>query len=136
MFIDCPALVEIRASVPVWIPWPPNNGTYVSYIGPAEFSDVMEWMERQDEDARHEQTAARFSRFGEGVKLGGGFLDIICQACQGEALSIVRSTIGMNGFNAWRQFVSEALSADDGSKASHAQRCRQSAEKQRAAKLP
>ena len=59
-------------------------------------------MERQDVIASEDILKPKFINV-DVEKTSGEIYDILCTLCKGEALAIVRSETGMQGFVAWQQ---------------------------------
>ena len=67
-----------------------------------ETFQILDWVERQDSPITEEALGEKF--VGVNVdKLSGELFDILCTICKGEALAIVRSEEGMQGFQAWHE---------------------------------
>lgn len=68
---------------------------------------MLEWLEREEVRTSAERLSETFVSVQNVEKPGGELFDLLCTNCSGEALTMVRSVEGMDGWRAWQNIHSQ-----------------------------
>ena len=66
-----------------------------------ETLEAMNWVERVPTDHTEEEIETQHVDFAECAQIAGELYDLLCSITTGEALTLVRTMVGMNGLVTW-----------------------------------